>query len=87
MRLGLDAIVGCNEVIFLFEEVIHFLQLRGICTLEKINNPETTSFWTQGWLSTKVVGLDENMRDQWDIFIMELNKAHIRIKKTPYELL
>eukprot|EP01018_Ginkgo_biloba_P018081 Gb_04379 [translate_table: standard] len=48
VRLGVDAIMGCGQNIFLPEDLVLQLQLLGRCTLDKIANPLDTTLWRQG---------------------------------------
>jgi hypothetical protein len=44
MRVGMDAIMGCNANIFLPEEMVQFLQQRGRYLLSRIGDPISTIF-------------------------------------------
>eukprot|EP01018_Ginkgo_biloba_P006292 Gb_12492 [translate_table: standard] len=57
VRLGVDAIMGCGQNIFLLEALVLQLQLLRRCTLDKIASPLDTTPWRQGWLTANSLGL------------------------------
>lgn len=50
--------MGCLDNKFLSPVVIEHLQLRGLCTLNKIVKENDTTIWSQRWLSAREVGID-----------------------------
>eukprot|EP01018_Ginkgo_biloba_P032610 Gb_14068 [translate_table: standard] len=66
VRLGVDAIMGCAQNIFLPEALVLQLQLLGRCTSYKIANPLDTTHWRQGWLTAHSLGLGEELSQQWE---------------------
>jgi hypothetical protein len=45
VRIGSDAIVGFGESIFLEEDLIYSLRMKGLCTLDRIANVEVNTIW------------------------------------------
>eukprot|EP01018_Ginkgo_biloba_P017248 Gb_27778 [translate_table: standard] len=48
VQLGVDAIMGYGQNIFLPEDLVLQLQFWGKCTLDKIDSPLDTTLWRQG---------------------------------------
>eukprot|EP01018_Ginkgo_biloba_P002298 Gb_28324 [translate_table: standard] len=46
----------------------------------------TLAFLVIGWMPSHSLGLDEEMSQQWEVYLIELKKAHIRLKEEPNEL-
>ena len=49
VRIGSNSMLGCDQNIFLPQEIIDHLQLMGLCALNRIGKEEATSIWSQGW--------------------------------------
>lgn len=52
IRMGVNSILGYGQHIFLLDHLIHYLQVMGRCTLNRVNNPLETTIYFQGWIST-----------------------------------
>jgi hypothetical protein len=66
--------------------VLHLQEIKK-STLNTINKPEETSVWKQGWLSAVNLTLNGNSARLWELYVNELRRAHIRLTKSPNELI
>ena len=69
VRVGVDAILGCNDDVFLTLGIVQHLKDRGLCMLKKICNPNRRLIWNQVWMNAKEVSLVGNNGVLWDIFV------------------
>eukprot|EP00253_Pinus_taeda_P020147 PITA_20147 len=86
VRIGKDPWVGCNEHFALSPELLEQLDSKGIKMLHQIENPGLSSIWAQGWKSAELLDLDVHWRDEWNVFIQELNRSNVRLKDAPDSL-
>jgi len=76
VRVGVDAIMGCGNGIFLLVELIQYLQEIGRCTMHLIGYPNITNIWSQGCMYVIYLGL---VGDQFT-----LGENTIQTKKSAY---
>eukprot|EP00253_Pinus_taeda_P008844 PITA_08844 len=86
VRIGKDPWVGCNEHYALSPGLLEQLDSKGIKMLQQIENPGLSSIWAQGWKSAEHLDLDVLWRDEWNVFIQELNRSNVRLKDAPDSL-
>eukprot|EP00253_Pinus_taeda_P002170 PITA_02170 len=86
VRIGKDPWVGCNEHYVLSPGLLEQLDSKGIKMLQQIENPGLSSIWAQGWKLAEHLDLDVLWRDEWNVFIQELNRSNVRLKDAPDSL-
>jgi hypothetical protein len=87
VRVGVDAIMGCDKRVFLSEALIHHLHLIGKATLNIVNKPRATTLWVQGWLSVEEINVVGDMVVEWKNYIFTLHRAHVRLTQAKDELI
>jgi hypothetical protein len=75
VRIGVDAIMGCNRDIFLLGALVQHLCVIGRTPLNLINKPMETTLWKQYWLSSTDLGLDGDFVRYWELFVLELQRV------------
>lgn len=78
VRLGLDTWPSCGQNHLLPPPLIEHLRYRGYTKLSHISNPATSSTLSQGWLSTKGLGLEEAYHGPWQVYLQAFSNGYIR---------
>jgi hypothetical protein len=86
VRIGTNAIVGCREDIFLPKGLVNQSRMNGLYTLNRIENTEATSIWTQGWSLVEELGLDVIWNQYWSCYTSELQRDHVHLNDKNDEL-
>jgi hypothetical protein len=86
IRVGMDAIVGRSDHIFLPDGLVAYLQEIGQRTLNYIRDPDNTIVWGQGWFSYETRNIEAQWHQSWDLFIFELRRAHVSLVDVEEEL-
>ena len=81
LRIGFDAIMGCNRNIFLSEALVHHLQLIAKTKANLITKLDQSTLWRQGWKKSLDLGIGGDLVYPWDLLSAEIQKAHIKLRR------
>ena len=79
VRIGCDPWVGCSKRFALSPDLKLFLNEWGFLFLNQVANPRTTSIWRQGWLPEVDLHLEERWREEWSLFVLDLQNSSVCI--------
>eukprot|EP00253_Pinus_taeda_P029586 PITA_29586 len=51
-----------------------------------VANPRTTTIWRQGWLTEADLHLEERWREEWSLFVLDLQNSSVQISEARDEL-
>jgi hypothetical protein len=81
VRIGSDAIIGCGEDIFLPATIVLHLQELDKCTLNKVDKPQDTTIWSQGWLSDQDLKLEMKWGRYGNLLLQTSSKKGIKKRR------
>lgn len=86
VRVGCDPWAGCSDRYALSHDLKLFLNERGYLFLNQVPNLRTTTIWRQGWLTEVDLHLEERWREEWSLFVLDLQNSSVQISETRDEL-
>ena len=81
VQIGRDPWMGSEQYHILPAAVINALALRGISTLNQLDDQRPEEPWTQHWKSADMLGLGEHEIVYYENYIRGLQLAHIQISE------
>jgi hypothetical protein len=86
LRLGSDPWPGSGTAHTLSQELQDHLHAQGLYKLSQIVDPSTTDIWHQGWLTAETLGLNGELKQQWEIYLFTLPRSNIRLLDSEDEM-
>lgn len=83
IRIGRDPWVGCNEAFALSPGLLRHLDSKGITSLNQVERVGQSTIWGQAWKNDVKLGINFRWKNEWEVFIKELQRSNVRIKDEP----
>jgi len=87
VRVGIDAIMGCDRSILHHEELIYNFQIIGKVSLNSMSNPTISTISSQGWFNFFYLNLTSEWASDCNNYIATLQRVHIRFGPLEDELI
>jgi hypothetical protein len=86
VRLGADPWMGSEGNHLLSDHLTLLLRIKGFDTLNKLVDPDTTNFWTQGWKLATDLDLNDADTTEMERYITVLKTTQVRLRDQEDEL-
>jgi len=86
-RLGIDPWSGCGGRHRLPQELVTYLNHRGIKAIAQIADHENSDIFHQAWITAAQLNLPQRWHITWKEYCSALTESHIRIVEGPDELI